>query len=142
MNVLILSSGTRNKIVQYFKRELAGRGNVICTDMSQIAPSIYEADKFYIVPRITEPGYIDVILDICRKERVTGVLSLIDPELSLLAANKDRFTEIGTTVIGSSYELCEMSLDKFQMYNWLSSHGYRCAKSYVRKEDFLSLIHI
>lgn len=136
MNVLILSSGTRNKIVQYFKRELAGRGNVICTDMSQIAPSIYEADKFYIVPRITEPGYIDVILDICRKERVTGVLSLIDPELSLLAANKDRFTEIGTTVIGSSYELCEMSLDKFQMYNWLSSHGYRCAKSYVRKEDF------
>ena len=136
MNVLILSSGTRNKIVQYFKRELAGRGNVICTDMSQIAPSIYEADKFYIVPRITEPGYIDVILDICRKERVTGVLSLIDPELSLLAANKDRFTEIGTTVIGSSYELCEMSLDKFQMYNWLSSHGYRCAKSYVKKEDF------
>ena len=136
MNVLILSSGTRNKIVQYFKRELVGRGNVICTDMSQIAPSIYEADKFYIVPRITEPGYIDVILDICRKERVTGVLSLIDPELSLLAANKDRFTEIGTTVIGSSYELCEMSLDKFQMYNWLSSHGYRCAKSYVRKEDF------
>lgn len=136
MNILILSSGTRNKIVQYFKAALAGKGKVICTDMSNLAPSIYEADKFYTVPRMTAPGYIDVILDICKKEKIDGVLSLIDPELSLLAENKARFAAVGTKVIGSSYELCEMSLDKFQMYQWLSSHGYRCAKSYMDKELF------
>lgn len=136
MNILILSSGTRNKIVQYFKAALAGRGKVICTDMSNLAPSIYEADKFYTVPRMTAPGYIDVILDICKKEKIDGVLSLIDPELSLLAENEARFAAVGTKVIGSSYELCEMSLDKFQMYQWLSSHGYCCAKSYMDKELF------
>ena len=91
MNILILSVGTRNKIVQYFKRELNGDGFVIATDCSNIAPAIYEADRHYIVPRITEPGYIDRILDICRKENVNGVLSLIDPELSLLAENIKRF---------------------------------------------------
>ena len=117
MNILILSSGTRNKIVQYFKKTLKENGNVVCTDMSNIAPSIYEADKFYIVPRMTAPGYLDDILNICEKEKIDGVLSLVDPELSLLAANKDKFEAIGTTVIGSSYELCEMSLDKFKMYN-------------------------
>ena len=85
MNILILSAGTRNKVVQYFKKSLNGQGKVIVTDMSSIAPAIYEADKFYIVPRMTAPGYIDVILDICKKESVDGVLSLIDPELSLLA---------------------------------------------------------
>ena len=136
MNILLLSSGTRNKIVQYFKKTLRGKGNVICTDMSNLAPSIYEADMFYIVPRMTAPGYVDVILDICKKEKVDGVLSLIDPELSLLAENKDKFAAVGTTVIGSSYELCEMSLDKFEMYNWLASHGYKCAKSYMDKEEF------
>ena len=31
MNVLILSAGTRNKIVQYFRRTLAGSGKVIAT---------------------------------------------------------------------------------------------------------------
>ena len=138
MNILLLSSGTRNKIVQYFKKTLAGNGNVICTDMSSLAPSIYEADKFYTVPRMTAPGYLDVILDICRKEKVDGVLSLIDPELSLLAENKDKFAAVGTKVIGSSYELCEMSLDKFQMYSWLVAHGYRCAKSYMDKEAFFA----
>lgn len=136
MNILILSSGTRNKVVEYFKKTLAGQGNVICTDMSPLAPSVYEADRFYTVPRMTAPGYIDVILDICKKERIDGVLSLIDPELSLLAENAERFAQIGTKVIGSSYELCEMSLDKFQMFQWLSSHGYRCAKSYLDKEAF------
>lgn len=138
MNILILSSGTRNKIVQYFKKTVGDNGKVICTDMSDLAPSIYEADKYYIVPRMTAPGYIDLILDICVKEKITGVLSLIDPELTLLAENKEKFEQLGTTVIGSSYELCEMSLDKFEMYKWLVGHGYRCAKSYVNKEQFFS----
>ena len=138
MNILILSSGTRNKVVQYFKAALNGKGRVICTDMSNLAPSIYESDQFYTVPRMTAPGYIDVILDICKKEKIDGVLSLIDPELSLLAENKERFAAVGTTVIGSTYELCEMSLDKFQMFRWLTEHGYRCAKSYIDKESFFA----
>lgn len=136
VNILILSAGTRNKIVQYFKKTLAGKGIVIATDMSDLAPAIYEADKYYIVPRMTAPNYLDTIIDICKKEHITGVLSLIDPELSLLAENAEKFKSVGTTVIGSSYALCEMSLDKFQMYNWLVKHGYKCAKSYMDKEAF------
>lgn len=138
INILILSAGTRNKIVQYFKKTLGENGKVIATDMSTIAPAIYEADKYYIVPRITEPEYIDIILDICKKENISGVLSLIDPELSLLAENEEKFTNIGTTVIGSSYELCERALDKMQMFQWLRSHGYNCAKSYVDKNGFFA----
>lgn len=136
MNILILSAGTRNKVVEYFVRTLAGKGNVVATDMSELAPAIYEADKYYIVPRMTEPGYLDVILNICKQEKIDGVLSLIDPELSLLAKNKDKFGAVGTTVIGSSYELCEMSLDKYEMYEWLKDHNYKCAKSYMDKDEF------
>lgn len=135
-NILILSCGTRNKVVQYFRRTFNGRGKVICTDCSNVAPALYEADKHYIVPRMTETGYLDVILDICKKEEISGVLSLIDPELSLLAENVNKFAEVGTRVIGSSYELCEMSLDKMAMYQWLLEHGYNCAKSYMNKDEF------
>lgn len=136
VNILILSAGTRNKVVQYFRKTLAGKGTVVATDMSQLAPAIYEADKHYIVPRMTDTTYLDSILDICKKEAITGVLSLIDPELSLLAEHKAEFEALGITVIGSSYELCEMSLDKFQMYDWLMAHDYKCAKSYMDKEAF------
>ena len=136
MNILILSAGTRNKIIQYFKRTVGSKGKVIATDMQLIAPAIYDADKFYQVPRMTEANYLDTIFEICKKEKINAVLTLIDPELSLLAENKDKFAELGVTVIGSSYELCERALDKMQMYRWLSEKGYNCAKSYDNKDEF------
>lgn len=136
MNILILSAGTRNKIVQYFKRELEGKGLVVATDCSSLAPAIYDADKYHIVPRIDAPGYIDVIIDICKKEAIEGVLSLIDPELSLISKHKELFEANGVKVIESSYELCELSLNKMEMYNWLKCHNYKCAKSYDSKEEF------
>lgn len=136
MNILILSVGTRNKIVQYFRKAVGSEGRVIATDMSELAPAAYEADMFYKVPCITDDGYIDIILDICQKESIQGVLSLIDPELSLLAKHKNKFEAIGVTIIGSSYELCERALDKMKMYEWLTEHGYRCPKSYIDKEKF------
>ena len=64
INILILSAGTRDKVVQYFKEALAGKGKVIATDCSPYAPAIYEADEYVLVPRITEPGYLDKILDL------------------------------------------------------------------------------
>lgn len=136
MNILILSAGTRNKVVQYFKTALKGKGIVIATDCSEIASAIYDADKYYIVPRMDAPQYLDVIFGICKENNVSGVLSLIDPELSLLAAHVDEFGKIGVTVIGSNYDLCEMSLDKMQMFRWLTEHGYKTARSYVDKEAF------
>ena len=135
-NILILSAGTRNKVVQYFKRAVGNNGVIVATDMSNIAPAVYEADKFYQVPRMTDAGYIDIIFDICKKEKITAVLTLIDPELSLLAEHKDEFAALGVAVIGSSYELCEMALDKMRMYRWLKDHGYKCAKSYDKKDEF------
>ena len=141
MNILILAAGTRNKIVQYFRKAFAGQGLVVATDASPLGPAIYEADRQYIVPHITAPGYIDIILDICRREHIDGVLSLIDPELSLLAANEGRFREVGATIIGSSYELCEMALDKMQMYAWLTAHGYACARSWMDKNEFFAAVN-
>lgn len=138
MNILILSAGTRNKIIQYFKRALNGRGNVVATDMSPIAPAPYEADRRYLLPRITDPEYLDMVLEICRKEKIGGILSLIDPELSLLAANRERFEGLGVTVIGSDYALCERALDKMEMYCWLLDHGYPCSRSYTDRDAFFA----
>lgn len=140
MNILILAAGTRNKIVQYFKNAFRDVGTVIATDASELGPAIYDADKHYIVPNISVPGYIDIILDICKNEQINGVLSLIDPELSLLAANEEKFKAIGTMIIGSSYDLCEMALDKMQMYEWLKTHGYNCARSWMDKEEFYKAV--
>ena len=140
MNVLLLSVGTRNKIVQYFKKAVGDEGKVVAMDCSLMAPAIYEADRYYQVPKVTDKGYLEKVLEICEKEKIQAVLSLIDTELSLLAKEKQRFEAVGTMVVGSSYELCELCLNKWEMYKWLVAHNYKCAKSYISKEEFFEAV--
>lgn len=136
MNILILSAGTRNKIVQYFKKELNGTGKVIATDCSNLAPAIYEADKYYITKRITENGYLEDILDICKNENIDTLFTLIDPEISLISKNIEKFKEIGVNPIVSDYDKVEMCFDKYKMYNFLKENNFKTAKSYTDKELF------
>lgn len=135
-NVLILSCGTRNKIVQYFKREFTKFGKIIAADCSHLAPALYDADKYYVVPRIDAVGYIEHILEICVTEKIKLVLSLIDPELTLLAKNKDRFLEIGTIVLVSDFDANERCFDKFQMFLFLQENGFNTPKCYLDKKSF------
>lgn len=122
--------------MQYFKKELGNGGKVIATDCSNLAPAVYEADRFYLVPRITAPDYLDTVLDICRKESVDGVFSLIDPELSMLAKERERFLAVGTTPVISPYELVETCFDKYRMYRMLCEMQIPTGKCYVEKEEF------
>lgn len=146
MNILLLSVGTRNKIVQYFKQELTGIGKVIATDCSGLSPALYDADAYYIVDPITADGYIEEILKICKKEDISAALSLIDPELSLLAAHKQAFLEQGVTLILSDYEKIELCSNKYAMYKYLLKNDFKTVRSYIDKAAFYadlqkSLLH-
>lgn len=67
---------------------------------------------------------------------IDGVINLINSQLSLLAESEENFKSIGVEVIGSLYDFCEMSLDKYRMYEWLIGHDYRCARFYMDKAQF------
>ena len=135
INILILSAGTRDKVVQYFKEALAGKGKVIATDCSPYAPAIYEADEYVLVPRITEPGYLDKILEICREKQITGVLSLIDPELSLLADNKERFLEVGTVPIVPDAKQVDICFHKYAMYEACKALGFATGRCFLDRKE-------
>lgn len=135
MNVLILSAGTRNLIVRYFKAAL-GEGRVVTADADPLVPAGFESDAHYHVPPADAAAYPDRVLGICRQERIDGVLSLIDPEQNVLAAHAERFRRQGVTVIGSPLAQCELALNKLEMLRWLSAHGYRCARTWENLRGF------
>jgi len=141
MNLLITSCGTRNKILQYFKKEMKSTDKLVATDCSPFAPALYEADKYYIVPRIDNQSYINTILQICEMEKINGILSLIDQELSLLSYHEGLFKEKGIMVIGSSYFCCELALDKWKTYKWLISNGFKCAKTFKDINSFFKAVN-
>lgn len=135
-NILITSVGRRTKLIEYFNNDFKDSGNVVVTDCSDLAPALYLGDKHYIVPKIDDPSYIDALLDICKKEDIKGIVSLIDPELSLISKNAKRFLDIGTTPIVSSFDECELWFDKYMSFKFLEENGFKCAKSYIDFQEF------
>ncbi len=124
INLLILSCGTRNLLVRYFKTEGNGIGKVVGTDCSPYAPALYETDAHYIVPRMTEDNYLDTILDICRHESITAVLPLQEDELYLIASHQKLFTNENITPIVSDPEVIELCRDKFAFYKFMKKNNF------------------
>lgn len=136
MNILILSCGTRNKLVRYFK-ECNEFEKVVVTDCSEQAPAIYEADTYYIVPRMTEPGYLDCLKDICEKEDINVLLPLQEDELLLIAQNKKRFSDIGILPLVSDFDKVSLCKDKYMLNLRLREQGIN-AVSTVLAGDYLA----
>lgn len=141
INVLITSVGRRTSLLQYFKRELEGVGKLIATDCSNLAPALYIADNYHIVPRIVHPDYINILKKICIEEKITSILTLIDPELSLLAMYSNEFKKIGVTTIVSSYDECERWLDKYSASKFYKEHNYKHALTYNSFQEFNAAIN-
>lgn len=138
MNILILSVGSRNKIIQYFKKELGKEGKVIAADCSLYAPALYEADQYFIVPRINDEGYLDEILKICKENRIDYILSLIDPELTIISENKNLIEKTGAKVIVSGRESIKICFDKYWFYRHLVQHQIETIPTYDNLDSFNS----
>ena len=130
MNYLMLSVGRRGELMKDFRASMEGGSRLIATDNSPYAPALYFADKRYIVPRIDAPEYMNEILDICKVEKINAVTTFIDPEIMLLAENRERFAEIGVEVLAPYTETAKLCFDKYEMFKYLRSCGIRTAATW------------
>ena len=108
MNILFCSVGRRCELLKDFRKTMGAEGKIVATDLSEYAPAVYFADKYYLVPRIDNPDYISTILDICREEEINAVTTCIDPEIMLLAEHRDAFQKLGVEVLAPYYETAKI----------------------------------
>lgn len=123
MNYLMLSVGRRGELLKNFRQSVEEGSKIIATDLSPYAPALYFADKHYIVPRIDDLNYIDIILDICKKESIHAVTTFIDPEIEILALNRNKFEEIGVEVLAPYAETAKLCFNKYLMFRHLQANG-------------------
>lgn len=136
MNILILSGGRRSQLVLYFKKEFTGFGDVIVADNDPLAPSLYFAEKGYLLPLISDSMYIEEVKKICLKENIKGIISLIDPELAYISKHKDDFKAIGVQCFVSESEIVEVCFDKLKMFEFLTQNDFKTPKTYATFSSF------
>ena len=129
-NILFCSAGRRVRLLMDFRQSMNGCGKLIATDLSPVAPALYLADEKYLVPRIDSPNYIDTILDICEKSKVRAITTLIDPEIEILACNRDKFLDKGILPLFPAEWTAQLCYDKYKMFLYLRDKGIRTVLTY------------
>lgn len=125
MNILLCSAGRRCELINDIRRSMEPGSKIVATDLSAYAPALSFADRSYLVPRIDAPEYIDRILEICRIEQIHVVTTLIDPEILLLAENRQKFEAMGILVLAPDADTANLCFDKYQMFRYLRENGVR-----------------
>lgn len=135
-NILFCSAGRRVSLLQDFKKSMNGCGRIIATDNSPVAPALYFADSIYQVPRITEENYIPKILDICDKEKVKAITTLIDPEIEIMAHNSELFKSHNVLSLCPNEYSAHLCFDKYEMFKHLQAKGVRTVLTFNTLESF------
>lgn len=117
MKVVITGCGRHSKsLVQSLKNNVDGREvEVIGINNSPANILRSDVDEAIIAPSITEPGYIDWLLDLCTSKKVDVVLPYITAELPILAANREKLESTGTKVSVASERTLMVANDKVEM---------------------------
>lgn len=124
-NLLFCSVGRRGRLLRDVKETIGKTGLIVGTDHQSTAPALQFCDRQYVVPRITEPGYIEILLDICRENDIKAITTLIDPEIELIAANSDRFKEAGVIPLCPAPQSAIYCFNKYELFKYLTRKGIR-----------------
>ncbi len=125
LTVLLTASGVPGSaaLIRALRENGEREVRIVGTDMSELAIGRHFCDAFHVVPAGSEPGFTDVLVEICEREPIDAVLPQSSYELLPLAEGKERFGE--TTVLVASPEAVRRSNDKAETYALLDSIGVR-----------------
>lgn len=98
---------------------------VVAVDPSPLAVGLYWADQSYLVPLASDPGYLDAIRDLLRKERPDVVMLGTDVELRIMALCRAELEkDFGVHILVSDSYVIEVADDKFMTASFLEERGF------------------
>ena len=132
ITILMSASGSPSMpgMIDCLKKNGERNIRVIGIDMSEEPSAQYLVDKFYKVPAATCEEYIDIVLDICKKECVDIYFPNISAEVTAVSKRKEEFQKIGTIISASEQKAVEVANNKLSLYNFLKSKGIKVPRFY------------
>jgi carbamoyl-phosphate synthase large subunit len=127
-------------MVKFFKEALGKDGQVWGGDNSELAPAFAYCDNAVLLPKITAPDYVDTLIGFCRENHIDMLVPLIDPELEILAAQRQRFFDAGIMVVVSPAETIQIGFDKYLTYQFGKEKGIAVPETVITIKEALDLI--
>jgi carbamoyl-phosphate synthase large subunit len=116
--VLFTCAGQRVDIVTAFREAGA---TTIATDVDQLAPALYHADRQAIVPRVDDPFYIETLRNLVELHDVKLIVPLTDLDHLVLAHARDHLG--GAIALVPGPETIERCSDKYLAHVFFEEQG-------------------
>jgi carbamoyl-phosphate synthase large subunit len=139
MNILLTSVGRRKYLVEHFRHALQGRGEILATNLV-FTSSLLSADYYELTPPIHDDSYIPFLIDLCQRKNVNAIVSLFDIDLPILAANSEKFSNIGTRFIGPDLITAKIANDKMATHVFLKELGVLSPETYSNLDEAISAL--
>ncbi len=98
----------------------AAGATTIAVDVNPLAPALYRADRYELVPRIDDDAYVPALRALVRKHDVKLVVPLTDLDQGLLARARD---DVGTLVLLPDADVVERLGDKYLAHELFEERG-------------------
>jgi len=112
-------------IVSAFSRAGA---TTIAVDTSPLAPTLYHADHFRLVPRMDDPAYVPALAELVAEHDVRLIVPLTDLDQLLLARRRD---ELGAAVLLPPADVVERVNDKYLAHEFFEGNGIHSPASWL-----------
>ncbi len=135
LTILLTASGSPSMpgLIKCFKNNGERNIRIVGTDMKGDPSINLMVDVFYKVSPAFYGEYIDLILKICKTEKVDIIIPGMSQELSVMLLNKDKFEDIGTKVSISESETLLIANNKLKLYKFMAEHSLTVPEFYPLK---------
>ena len=136
MNILITSAGRRVSLVRAFQKELKllkPESQVFTTDYNtKLSSACRVSDRAFQLPLVSDANYINLVLELCKNNKVCLVIPTIDTELLVLAKHRKTFLKHGITIIVPHSDFVNLCRDKRLIHQFFESNQIPVAKEYSK----------
>jgi carbamoyl-phosphate synthase large subunit len=137
VNILFCSIGKHGKIIEDIKKSLGKDSRSIATSNNRMVPSLYIADRSYMVPDVKDDDYIKEILDICKIEKIDAITTMLDVETLILSENRELFESNGIKVLTPYVDTARLCFDKYLMFEFCQKNNIKTILTFNSYQSFL-----
>ena len=127
--VLFTCAGQRVDIVTEFAR--AGATTIVA-DADRLAPTLYHADRYALVPRVDDPGYVPALAALVREYDVRLIVPLTDLDHMILADAREELAP--ALVLLPASDVCRQVGDKYLAHKLFIRLGLPSPPSWLAGE--------
>jgi Carbamoylphosphate synthase large subunit (split gene in MJ) len=109
--------------------------NIVGCDMNRNSMGLSKVDKAYIVPPASHPHYVEILLKICKINRIQVLFHGSEPEMKALSKNREIFKENQIYIPFNSENVIETCMNKYLTMKFLQENGFEIPKYWEIKEE-------